>query len=90
MSVVQFGGEPFVLLFAPITFGPPARKKETDVLVNHWRKKKGKDFVDNSFFQLVIQRRKNVYRSSVYGRLKDAFLNFESNRNGSNLVLSMF
>ena len=29
------GGEPFVLLFDPITFGSPAGKKEIDVLVNH-------------------------------------------------------
>ena len=30
-SILPFGGEPFVLLFDPITFGSPARKKEIEV-----------------------------------------------------------
>ncbi len=34
-QVIRTGGEPFVLLFDPITFGTPAGKKEIDVLVNH-------------------------------------------------------
>ena len=34
-SGTSFGGEPFVLLFDPITFGSPTRGKEIDVVVNH-------------------------------------------------------
>ena len=37
------GGEPFVLLFDPITFGSPTGGKEIDVAVNNRRKKKGKE-----------------------------------------------
>ena len=49
-GLAAFGGEPFVLLFDPITFGSPAGKKEIDVLVNHWRKKERKDKFCISFF----------------------------------------
>ena len=61
----QSGGEPFVLLFDPITVGTPAGKKEIDVLVNNQRKKK-REFFEFPFFWLVIPRRKNVLFWKVY------------------------